>query len=61
MVFKLGAQEFKCKACEGEGLLRDDEYWQYTCPICDGDGFVSEVESKESRISDVDQNHRILD
>ncbi len=57
----MGSQEFKCKACDGEGLVRDDEYWQYTCPVCHGDGFVAQHEKGQSRVSDVDGNHRILD
>ncbi|SDJ69154.1 hypothetical protein [Salimicrobium halophilum] len=30
-----------CKACDGHGLLRDDESWQYTCTICSGTGFAT--------------------
>ncbi|GEL77559.1 hypothetical protein [Tenuibacillus multivorans] len=58
----MGSQEYKCKACEGSGLLMDDEEWHYTCTVCGGDGFVSDYENREpSQIRDVDENNRILD
>ncbi|WP_181397538.1 MULTISPECIES: hypothetical protein [Gracilibacillus] len=49
----------RCKACEGSGLLMDDEEWHYTCTICNGDGFVSRYEEKEMR--ETDPNNRIID
>lgn len=55
----MGSQEFACKACDGTGLLRDDEQWQYTCTICHGDGFVSVFEAPEKL--QVDENHRVMD
>ncbi|MDQ0352118.1 hypothetical protein J2R98_001952 [Alkalibacillus filiformis] len=58
----MGSQQFRCKACEGARLLMDDEEWRYTCTVCSGDGYVSEYENKdESRITNVDENNRILD
>ncbi|WP_163578451.1 hypothetical protein [Gracilibacillus thailandensis] len=52
----------KCKACEGTGLLMDDEEWRYTCSICHGDGFISRYESKENmELIDVDLNKRTLE
>lgn len=58
----MGSQEFRCKACEGSGLLMDDEEWHYTCTVCDGDGYVSKYENREQKhVSDVDENNRILD
>ncbi|WP_228275573.1 hypothetical protein [Gracilibacillus oryzae] len=51
----------KCKACEGSGMLMDDEQWHYTCSICNGDGFVSRYEEDQHTIIDTDVNHRIID
>ncbi len=39
----------RCKACDGTGLLADDEFWQYTCTVCGGDGLVSPGESPEPK------------
>ncbi|GIO24293.1 hypothetical protein [Oceanobacillus sp. J11TS1] len=55
----MGSQEFACKACDGSGLLMDDEQWQYTCTICHGDGFVAAVEKTEKL--QVDENNRVID
>ncbi|HLS66181.1 MAG TPA: hypothetical protein VK029_04200 [Pseudogracilibacillus sp.] len=49
----------RCVACEGTGMLADDEGWQYKCSVCDGHGVVSE--QKEARIMSVDENNRLLD
>ncbi|SER98643.1 hypothetical protein SAMN04487944_11491 [Gracilibacillus ureilyticus] len=57
----MGSQEMRCKACEGSGMLMDDEQWHYTCSICNGDGFVSKVEEDDHPIIDTDVNHRILE
>jgi hypothetical protein len=35
------------KACDGTGLLADDENWQYTCTVCGGDGILLPGESTE--------------
>ncbi|WP_163536634.1 hypothetical protein [Gracilibacillus sp. YIM 98692] len=58
----MGSQEMKCKACEGSGLLMDDEEWHYTCTICNGDGFVSKFEeSATPDLTEMDQNNRTLE
>ncbi|WP_199868527.1 hypothetical protein [Virgibacillus senegalensis] len=51
-----------CKACEGTGMLADDEEWQYTCTVCGGDGSFSPGDRAEppSPIN-VDENNRLLD
>jgi DnaJ-class molecular chaperone len=52
----------QCKACEGVGMLADDEGWQYRCPVCDGDGTYSQSEANGSaRVMSVDENNRLLD
>lgn len=51
--------EIRCKACEGTGMLADDEGWQYACSVCHGKGEWSEMES--ARIMSVDENNRLLD
>lgn len=52
----------RCKACDGSGLLADDEFWQYTCTVCGGDGQLSPGESPEpSKLINVDETNRILD
>lgn len=33
-------REYICKACDGTGMLADDEAWKYTCTVCNGDGVV---------------------
>jgi DnaJ-class molecular chaperone len=51
-----------CRACEGTGMLADDEEWQYTCTICGGDGRIDpENQSSRSNLMNVDDNNRILD
>ncbi|MCM3763030.1 hypothetical protein M3212_20085 [Alkalihalobacillus oceani] len=50
-----------CKACEGTGMLADDEEWQYTCTVCGGDGYVQQEHSTSSTVLHVDENNRILD
>lgn len=51
-----------CKACEGTGMLADDEEWQYTCTVCGGDGhFYPEDKPEPSNLINVDENNRILD
>ncbi|MBR7554867.1 hypothetical protein ACFFJI_04410 [Allobacillus sp. GCM10007491] len=55
-------REFRCRACDGDGLLMDDENWQYTCTVCDGIGFESSTsQRKMNEVADVDENNRILD
>lgn len=48
-----------CQACQGTGMMADDEGWQYQCSICHGTGRF--VEDREVRILDVDENNRLLD
>lgn len=51
-----------CLACDGEGLLMDDEEWRYTCKICGGSGFQSQHDRVYNReVADVDEMNRILD
>lgn len=50
-----------CKVCLGEGMLRDDEGWQYECTVCHGEGYVDTEEQKPTRILSVDENNRLLD
>lgn len=50
----------KCKACHGEGILADDEGWQYECSICHGTG-QEQTDEITARIMDVDENNRLLD
>ncbi|NIK12052.1 hypothetical protein [Alkalibacillus almallahensis] len=58
----MGSQDSRCKACDGAGLLMDDEEWRYTCTVCGGDGFVSVYDQEDNRhLSNVDENNRILD
>ncbi|WP_175631794.1 hypothetical protein [Virgibacillus siamensis] len=55
-------REYECKACEGTGMLADDEGWQYKCSVCDGDGTydVKDIE-RGARIMEVDATNRLLD
>lgn len=51
-----------CRACEGTGLLSDDEEWQYKCTVCGGDGIKEPGEKTiASNLLNVDENNRILD
>ena len=51
-----------CKACEGTGMLADDEEWQYRCTICGGDGYFDpNDEPLPSNQINVDENNRLLD
>lgn len=55
-------REIICKACDGAGLLMDDEQWQYTCTVCGGDGVVSLADTlKETPIVEVDETNRTLE
>lgn len=38
-------REYICKACDGTGMLADDEAWKYTCTVCNGDGVVQPGEN----------------
>ncbi|WP_226037057.1 hypothetical protein [Aquibacillus saliphilus] len=51
-----------CIACEGTGMLADDEEWQYKCTICKGDGHFYPGDSPEPASPiNVDENNRLLD
>lgn len=51
-----------CLACDGEGLLMDDEEWHYTCKICGGSGYRPQHGDVYNReLADVDETNRILD
>ncbi|SHE33042.1 hypothetical protein SAMN05444392_10132 [Seinonella peptonophila] len=51
-----------CKACEGTGLLADDENWQYSCTVCGGDGHLTLGESPEpAKPFAIDDNNRTLE
>ncbi|MBP1948587.1 hypothetical protein [Virgibacillus litoralis] len=55
-------REDTCKACEGTGMLSDDEGWQYQCSVCHGDGQYDLADiSRSARIMEVDENNRLLD
>jgi DnaJ-class molecular chaperone len=55
-------RESTCKACEGTGMLSDDEGWQYTCSVCRGEGsFDGENASKPAKLMAVDENNRLMD
>jgi DnaJ-class molecular chaperone len=49
-----------CRACQGTGMLSDDEGWQYTCSVCYGKGVVPET-GQPSKVMSVDENNRLLD
>ena len=54
-------RELTCKACEGTGMLADDEGWQYNCSVCRGEGVLPVNAAKQSaEIMDVDENNRLL-
>ncbi len=51
-----------CKACDGTGLLADDEMWQYTCTVCGGDGVLTMGENPEpDQPFSVDEMNRTLE
>lgn len=56
-------RESTCKACEGTGMLSDDEGWQYKCSICHGEGTVDQNSDRSEpvRILEVDETNRLLD
>lgn len=53
-------REHTCRACEGTGMLADDEGWQYECSVCHGEGNINPAEEKPTRIMSVDENNRLL-
>lgn len=55
-------EETRCKVCGGDGMLRDDEGWQYECSVCHGAGVVDMTDGKrQTRVMTVDENNRLLD
>ncbi len=55
-------QDHRCKACDGTGLLMDDEQWQYSCTVCGGDGEFRSGDSPEPKTAfDVDEMNRTLE
>ncbi|MFB4167963.1 MULTISPECIES: hypothetical protein [unclassified Virgibacillus] len=55
-------REDTCKACEGTGMLSDDEGWHYQCSVCHGDGKYDMADiTRSARIMEVDENNRLLD
>ncbi|WP_200865975.1 hypothetical protein [Thalassobacillus devorans] len=51
-----------CKACDGAGLLMDDEEWKYTCSVCGGSGVMTLGKNPEPNGQmDVDEMNRILE
>ncbi|MFA8438621.1 hypothetical protein [Pueribacillus sp. YX66] len=55
-------REHICKACDGTGMLSDDENWKYSCSVCDGEGVVMPGESTSpSAPLSVDEMNRYLD
>lgn len=50
-----------CKACDGSGLLADDENWRYTCTVCNGDGKVHmDARNTYTNPMAVDENNRTM-
>jgi len=59
---KMIDREITCKACEGTGMLSDDEGWQYTCNVCHGKGELNADGSRKPvKLMSVDDNNRLLD
>ena len=51
-----------CKACDGTGLLSDDEGWRYHCTLCSSViTSYTEHDIQETRLLAVDENNRLLD
>ncbi|HLR52149.1 MAG TPA: hypothetical protein VK072_04665 [Candidatus Avamphibacillus sp.] len=53
------AKEERCKACDGTGMLADDEGWQYECSVCHGTG--TDNSNVATKVRAVDENNRLLD
>jgi DnaJ-class molecular chaperone len=53
-------RENTCKACEGSGMLCDDEGWQYNCSVCRGTGVVIAGDNQSAKVMSVDENNRLL-
>lgn len=50
-----------CEACEGTGMLADENGWQYTCTICNGEGKIDPEQKRSKRNPEVDEHKRNLD
>lgn len=51
-----------CLACDGDGLLMDDEEWHYTCKVCGGSGYrPQEGRVYDGQPANVDEMNRYLD
>ena len=58
----MAERDRRCVACDGTGMLADDENWQYTCTVCGGEGVLEAGGSPTSgKRIDVDETNRILD
>jgi DnaJ-class molecular chaperone len=58
---KMVDRENTCRACEGTGMLSDDEGWQYECRLCSGQGTLHAGANKPTKVMSVDENNRLLD
>ena len=55
-------REDACEACDGIGLLSDDEGWKYHCPMCLGAGNTNpRLKGQPAKLMAVDENNRLLD
>lgn len=55
-------KETRCKACDGSGLLMDDEEWRYTCTICGGSGeLTANYRDNMNNNLEVDEMNRTLE
>lgn len=51
-----------CTACDGKGLLMDDEQWQYACTICEGEGVIDLKKGRDLKPDfDIDEMNRTLE
>ncbi|SDI45959.1 hypothetical protein [Natribacillus halophilus] len=58
----MGKRDNTCTACDGTGLLMDDEQWKYPCTICNGDGIFMESDNPDpDHPINVDDNNRTLE
>lgn len=54
-------RENTCRACEGTGMLSDDEGWRYECSVCTGSGKFYIGATQPTKVMSVDENNRVLD
>lgn len=58
----MNIRDHRCKACDGTGLLMDDEQWQYSCTVCGGDGEFSPGDTPEPKTTfKVDEMNRTME